>query len=40
MYRYPGGEPEPAPAEAQIMLALAREVVEAILGRLPAEVRP
>jgi len=39
MYRYPGGDPEPTPAEAQSMLALAREVVEAILSRLPDEVR-
>ena len=39
-FRYPG-EPEPPPLnEAEAALALAREVYEAILNRLPAEVRP
>lgn len=40
MYRYPFEEPEPTPVEARRALAVAREVVEAILSRLPAEVRP
>ncbi len=40
MYRYPGGAPEPSLTEARSMLALAREVAEAILSRLPEEVRP
>jgi hypothetical protein len=39
-FRYPGEPEEPPVAEAQEALALAREVYEAILNRLPAEVRP
>jgi HEPN domain-containing protein len=42
-FRYPGvpDEPEePSVAEAQEALARAREVYEAVLSRLPAEVRP
>lgn len=39
-FRYPGQPEEPPVAEAQEALALAREVYEAILSRLPAEVRP
>lgn len=39
-FRYPGKPEEPAVAEAQEALALAREVYEAILSRLPEEVRP
>jgi HEPN domain-containing protein len=39
-FRYPGAEPDPSLEETQAALALAREVVEAILSRLPAEVRP
>jgi len=39
-FRYPG-EPEVPPlSEAQSALALARQVYEAILDRLPAELRP
>lgn len=38
-FRYPGQPEEPAVAEAQEALALAREVYEAILARLPEEVR-
>jgi HEPN domain-containing protein len=39
-FRYPG-EPELPPLnEAEAALALAREVYEAILSRLPPEVRP
>jgi len=38
-FRYPG-EGEPSQAEAQEALSLAREVYEAILARLPQEVRP
>jgi HEPN domain-containing protein len=38
-FRYPG-EPEPAsPGEVEVALALAREVLDAILARLPDEVR-
>lgn len=39
-YRYPGEPGEPTMTEAQEALALAREVYEAILARLPEEVRP
>ena len=39
-FRYPG-EPElPEIEEADAALALAREVYDAVLHRLPAEVRP
>jgi hypothetical protein len=39
-FRYPG-EPELPPLdEAEAALALAQEVYEAILSRLPPEVRP
>ena len=37
-FRYPGGPEEPSGKEAA--LALAREVHEAVLTRLPEEVRP
>jgi hypothetical protein len=39
-FRYPGEPEEPPVAEAEEALALARELNEAILSRLPAEVRP
>ena len=39
-FRYPGASVEPAVQEAQESLALARELVGAVLARLPAEVRP
>jgi HEPN domain-containing protein len=39
-FRYPGGPEEPPLHEAQAAFALAREVYEAILSHLPAEVRP
>ncbi len=39
-FRYPGEPEEPPVSEAQAALALAREVYEAILSRLPEEVRP
>jgi hypothetical protein len=39
-FRYPGEPEEPPVAEAEDALALARELNEAILSRLPAEVRP
>ena len=39
-FRYPGDPDDPTLNEAQESLALAREVVNAILDRLPAEVRP
>jgi HEPN domain-containing protein len=39
-FRYPGESEEPSREEAQEALAIAREVYEAIVTRLPAEVRP
>jgi HEPN domain-containing protein len=39
-YRYPGEPDEPSREEAESALALAGEVYEAVLGRLPGEVRP
>jgi HEPN domain-containing protein len=39
-FRYPGEPVEPPPEEAQEALALAHEVYEAVLSRLPPEVRP
>jgi hypothetical protein len=39
-YRYPGEPVEPDAADARETLALAREVYDAILERLPGEVRP
>ena len=39
-FRYPGEPEEPPVAEAKEALVLAREVYEAILSRLPQEVRP
>ncbi|MBI4321187.1 MAG: HEPN domain-containing protein [Chloroflexi bacterium] len=40
MFRYPGDIDEPPLTEAEEALALAREVYEAIIARLPEEVRP
>jgi len=39
-FRYPGEPEEPPLSESQEAFALAREVYEAILTRLPVEVRP
>ena len=39
-FRYPGEPDEPSASEAEEALAMAREVYEAILNRLPDEVRP
>ncbi|MBI1951427.1 MAG: HEPN domain-containing protein, partial [Acidobacteria bacterium] len=39
-FRYPGDADEPAREEAEKALSLAREVFDAVLGRLPMEVRP
>ncbi|WP_447972362.1 HEPN domain-containing protein [Nitrospira sp. Kam-Ns4a] len=39
-FRYPGESEEPSREEAERALALAREVYEAVLARLPGEVRP
>jgi HEPN domain-containing protein len=40
IFRYPGVPEEPEREEAEAALALAREVYEAVLARLPDEVRP
>ncbi len=39
-FRYPGEPDEPSVAEAQEALAIAREVYEGVLIRLPEETRP
>ena len=39
-FRYPGEVEEPTVEEAEEALAIAREVFDAILARLPNEVRP
>ena len=39
-FRYPGIEEEPRADEARDALALAGEVYDRVLARLPAEVRP
>ena len=39
-FRYPGELEEPSVVEAEEALAVAREVYEAVLSRLPEEVRP
>jgi len=39
-FRYPGEAVEPSPEETAQALALARDVYEAVLARLPQEVRP
>ncbi len=39
-FRYPGARYEPSLEEARVAVALAREVMEAILIRLPREARP
>ena len=38
--RYPGESEAPSPEEAQAALAMAREVYDAVLARLPEQVRP
>jgi HEPN domain-containing protein len=38
-FRYPGDAVDPPLEEAQAALAVAREVVEALLARLPPEIR-
>lgn len=40
LLRYPGEAAEPSAGEAGEALALAREVVAAVLARLPPDVRP
>ncbi len=40
VFRYPGDPEEPTRNEADGALRLAREVYDAVLSRLPAEVRP
>ena len=39
-FRYPGDVDLPSPEEARHALEVAREVFEALLARLPKEVRP
>jgi HEPN domain-containing protein len=39
-FRYPGEPEEPTHEEAEEALAIAREVFDAILARLPTEIRP
>ncbi len=39
-YRYPGELEEPTSEEAEQTLSIAREVHEAVLARLPTDVRP
>ncbi|MHB8416509.1 MAG: HEPN domain-containing protein [Myxococcales bacterium] len=39
-YRYPGAPVDPSVEEAATVLALARVVFDAVIGRLPPEVRP
>lgn len=39
-FRYPGEPEEPSKQETDEALSIAREVYDAILSRLPAEVRP
>ena len=39
-FRYPGDPDEPTQEEADEALAIAREVFDAILARLPKEIRP
>ena len=39
-FRYPGDPEEPTPSEVEVALRLAREVYEAMLARLPAELLP
>jgi HEPN domain-containing protein len=39
-FRYPGDPEEPAVAEVKLALVTAREVLEAILARLPSEAHP
>jgi HEPN domain-containing protein len=40
VFRYPGDPEDPSVDEGRSALALAREVLEAILSRLPGELRP
>jgi len=40
VFRYPGAPEEPTREEADEALATAREVYEAVLARLPQQVRP
>ena len=39
-FRYPGAPEEPTSTEVDSALALSREVYEAMLSRLPPDVRP
>ena len=40
IFRYPGDVEEPPVEEVAEALALAREVYDAVLARVPAEARP
>lgn len=39
-YRYPGQEIHPSTEEIESMIALAKEIYDAIIKRIPSEVRP
>jgi HEPN domain-containing protein len=39
-FRYPGEPEEPSVGEAEEAFAIAREILDAILSRLPTEVQP
>ena len=39
-FRYPGDPEDPTSGEVTVALALAREVFDAMLSRLPADLRP
>jgi HEPN domain-containing protein len=39
-FRYPGEREEPSREEAEETLVLAKQVYEAVVGRLPVEIRP
>jgi hypothetical protein len=39
-FRYPGARYEPSLEETRVVVALTREVMEAIVSRLPPDVRP
>ena len=38
-YRYPGNPDEPSVQEAKVVLSIAKEVLAAVLERMPSDVR-